>query len=326
MATRSVRSERRSSITEVRGVSVGHATDPDGATGVTTVVFTDSAPCVIDVRGGASCTYDTASLTLDATFGRRWAVFFSGGSVFGLDAARGVRGRLLESGAGRGVFDGATPIVQVSGATLYDLASRSGSGSPDYLPLGYDAARVATDRAVVSGRVGAGAGATVGKYLGRARAAPGGLGSAAARLTPEGHVGVLVVVNAVGAVRDPRTGRWIAGPRDRAGRVVPPPDRLGLTLPPARAARGTTLALIATDLPLDRRELHRVAVMAQGGIGSAVAPAHASVDGDVVFALTTGSKRRAPSERYPGARADAVGHLGSVLAAEAIVRAVTPTG
>ncbi|HZY71110.1 MAG TPA: P1 family peptidase [Thermoplasmata archaeon] len=314
-----------STLTAVPGVKVGHATDPERTSGVTAVCFADSSPCAIDVRGGASCTYDTASLDLDATFGRRWAVFFSGGSVFGLDAGRGVRNRLLEGGAGRGVFEGAVPIVQITGATLYDLPRRAGEWPPDYLPLGYEAARSASDASVESGPIGAGTGATVGKYLGRGRASPGGIGSAATRHSRDGYVGVLVAVNSVGGVRDPDSGRWVAGARNRAGRVVPPPDRLRIRPPSLTGGRGTTLALVATDLPLDRRELKRVAVMAQSGIGRSIAPAHASVDGDVVFAVATGANRAASPEAHPGARADAVGHLAAALASEAIVRAVNPT-
>ncbi|HTT26598.1 MAG TPA: P1 family peptidase, partial [Thermoplasmata archaeon] len=151
------------SLVDVRGVRVGRAGSPDGRSGVTAVLFGAARPTVIEVRGGASCTYDTASLALDATFGRRWALFLAGGSIFGLDAARGVRTRVLEEGGGHRAFRNPNVVVPISGATLFDLP-RTRRPVPDYLPIGYHAAAAAGRAPVRAGRVGAGTGATVGKY------------------------------------------------------------------------------------------------------------------------------------------------------------------
>src|SRR5208282_1638653 len=98
-------------VASVAGVSVGQAETPDGRSGVTVVRFDSAVPTVVDVRGGASATYDTASLSLDSTFGRRWAVFFSGGSLFGLDAARGIRTRILETRGGHSAFRNPNRVV-----------------------------------------------------------------------------------------------------------------------------------------------------------------------------------------------------------------------
>ena len=151
----------------VRGLRVGHATDRSGPTGVTAVVFDDAALTVVDVRGGASGTYDTASLSLESTFGRRWAVFVSGGSLFGLDAARGVRTMVLEAGGGTRAFGNRRPLASISGAVIFDLPTDD-RPIPDYAELGYTAAKAAGRGRLAQGRVGAGAGATVAKYLGRA--------------------------------------------------------------------------------------------------------------------------------------------------------------
>ena len=126
----------------VQGVRIGHAEDPTRSTGVTAVLFDGGAPVVVDVRGGASATYDLASLSLDSTFGRRWAIFFSGGSLFGLDAAAGIRDRILETGGGRSVFRNPHRIAPVSGAALFDLPPGN-TRIPDYRSLGYEAARSA---------------------------------------------------------------------------------------------------------------------------------------------------------------------------------------
>lgn len=300
----------------IRGLVVGQAEDAAGASGVTVVLFDPPAATVVDVRGGASATYDTASLSLDATFGRRWAIFFAGGSLYGLDAARGIRTRVLEAGGGHRAFRNPNVVVPISGAALFDLPTRAGP-IPDYLPLGYEAARRARHGPVDQGRVGAGAGATVGKYLGRRKAMRGGVGSAAARFG-RGRVGVLVAVNAVGAVRDPATGEWVAGARGADGAVVPPHGRR------VRGDRtsGTTLALVATDVSVDRPTLARVAAIVQTGLASAIAPFHSSTDGDVVFAVSTGAAGRPPSVSRPGETADRLGLLAAALAVDAVLTAV----
>ncbi len=297
----------------VRGVRIGHAESPGGTTGVTVALFDRAAPTTVDIRGGASCTFDTASLALEATFGRRWAIFLAGGSIFGLDAARGVRTHILNEGGGHRPFANPNLVVPISGATLFDLP-RLPAAVPDYLPLGFEAARAATRGPVPIGRVGAGAGATVGKYHGPDRAMPGGLGFSAAAVRGRGSVGALVAVNSVGAIRDPTTGRWLAGARGADGRIRPP-DHLGVSRHRRRseAPRGTNLVLVVTDVALDRRGLARVAVQAHDGLARAVVPAHTATDGDVVFCATTSDERPVPTERYPGALADRLGILAAEL-------------
>lgn len=298
-------------------MSVGHAEDPEGVTGVTAVLFDGASPTVVEVRGGASATYDTASLSLDSTFGRRWALFFAGGSLFGLDAARGVRLRVLERGGGHRAFRNPNVVAPVSGAALFDLPTER-AAIPDYLPLGYEAARRATRGEVPIGRVGAGAGASVGKYLGRARAMHGGVGASATRLDRRGALGVLLVVNAFGAVRDPMDGRWVAGARDSRGRLVPPSSNQR----PLRSETGTTIGAVVTDLPVDRTTLSRVVAMAHAGLGSVVTPYHTSTDGDVLFGVATGTSGDPAPERRPGGLADELGREAAELAVRAALAAV----
>jgi L-aminopeptidase/D-esterase-like protein len=301
----------------IRGLRVGQAETPDGSSGVTAVLFDTAVPTVVDVRGGASATYDTASLSLDATFGRRWAIFFAGGSLYGLDAARGIRTRILESGGGGVAFRNPNPVVPISGAALFDLPRKKGP-IPDYLPLGYEAASRAGAGRVAHGPYGAGAGATVGKYLGRHRAMRGGIGAAAVRLPGRGAIGVLAAVNAVGAIRDPGSGRWVAGARHPRGGIAPPRHAASSSAPPT----GTTLALVATDLDLPRSMLARIAAMTHTGLASAIVPFHSSTDGDVVFAVATGAAGSPRREKRPGETADHLGLVAAELAGAAVRSAV----
>jgi L-aminopeptidase/D-esterase-like protein len=308
---------RRAARLDVGGVQIGHAEAGGGSTGVSVALFDGGAPAVVDVRGGASATYDLASLSLDATFGRRWAVFFSGGSLFGLDAAAGIRDQILESGGGRSVFSNPHRIAPVSGAALFDLPGGK-TPIPDYRALGREAARTARSDSVEIGKVGAGAGALVGKYRGRPAAMPGGLGWASRPLGRGGHLGALVVVNAVGAVRDPASGRWVAGARGPGSRILPPQTKGG-TSP---SGFGTTLALIVTDWALDRPVMQRIASIAHAGLGSAVFPFHSATDGDVLFVAATGARGTPPRETRPGGVADRLGAIAARCAVEAVLRAV----
>lgn len=297
----------------IRGLRVGHAESDDGSTGVTAVLFDEAAPTVVAARGGACATYDTSSLALDATFGRRWAVFFAGGSLYGLDAARGIRTRILETGGGHSAFGNPNRVVPISGAALFDLPMR-GRSAPDFQPIGYEAARRARTGSVPSGSVGAGAGATVGKYLGRERAMRGGIGSASGRFG-RGKVGVLVALNAVGAIRDPASGAWVAGATGPRGSILPPSaSRRGRS-----AGRGTTLVLLATDLDVDRPALARATAIVETGLASAVVPFHTSTDGDVVFAAATGRAGPPAASSRPGELADRLGVLGAELAVDAVL-------
>lgn len=313
---------RRDSLVDVPGVRAGHAVDPRGTTGVTVVRFPRAAPTVLLALGGASATYDTGSLELAATFGRRWAIFFAGGSVFGLDAARGIRETLLAEGEGHQVFGNPHRVAPVSGATLFDLPRSARETLPDYRDLGAAAARAAGRSTLPDGRRGAGAGALVGKYLGRGHAAPGGVGSASRRIPGIGVVGALVVVNAVGAVWDTVRHRWAAGARDEAGRIVPPDPALLQLRRRAPGPSGTTLTLVVTNVNLERPQLHRAAQVAAGGLARSVIPVATATDGDVLFLANTGEGRRLPPPAYPGAWADRVGWVAAELIGRAVVRAV----
>jgi L-aminopeptidase/D-esterase-like protein len=258
-------------------------------------------------------------LALEATFGRRWALFLAGGSVYGLDAARGIRTRIGEEGGGHSAFRNPNVVAPISGATLFDLPRRRG-GVPDYLPLGYRAAEQARSGPVASGRVGAGAGATVGKYLGRSQSMPGGEGTASTTVRGLGTVGVLAAVNAIGGVRDPSTGRWAAGASDRRGGIAPPvsagPDATG-------PDRGTTLVVAAVEVAVDRRVLQRLAGQVHAALARTVYPVHSSLDGDVVFAVSVEHRPVPSTEVRPGAITDALSAALGRCTERAVLRAVS---
>ena len=45
--------------------------------------------------------------------------------------------------------------------------------------------------------------------------------------------------------------------------------------------------MVATDAPVTRAHLKRMAIMAHDGIAKSVSPAHTPMDGDTIFSITT---------------------------------------
>ena len=92
-----------------------------------------------------------------------------------------------------------------------------------------------------------------------------------------------------------------------------PADALDMRLK-RDAPANTTIAIVATDARLSKAQMKRVAIMAQDGIALALRPAHAPMDGDIVFAATTSRAPREPDLRD-------LAEIG-MLAAECLARAI----
>jgi L-aminopeptidase/D-esterase-like protein len=303
------------SLTDVAGLRVGHFTDTRRPTGCTVVLAERGVVCGVDVRGGAPGTRETDLLSPVDTVDRVHAVVLSGGSAFGLDTATGVMRWLEEHQIGFEVAPARVPIVPA--AILFDLSVGDWTIRPD-AAAGYAAARAASASAVLEGNVGAGAGATVGKLLGFARAMKSGLGMASIALPDGLVVAALVAVNAIGDVSDPATGRLIAGARTEDGRrLAGTRDMLlsGRWPGPAPAHENTTIGVVATNATLTKAEATKVAQMAHDGLARTIDPVHTPWDGDTLFAMATG-------ERTASGGVLVVGALAAEVTARAIVRAV----
>ena len=301
-------------LTAVAGVEVGHHTLAARPTGCTVVLAEAGAVAGVDVRGGAPGTRETDLLDPAKSVQRVHAVVLAGGSAFGLDAAGGVVRYLSERGVGYDTGVAKVPIVPA--AILFDL----GVGDPAVRPgadCGYRAAEAAAAGPVAEGNVGAGAGATVGKLGGAGRAMKGGTGSAAVTVPGGLVVAALAVVNAVGDVVDPATGRVIAGVRTPDGKRLADARTLLRAGAGAGGRQGenTTLGIVATNAALSQAEATAVAQMAHDGFARAIVPSHTPSDGDAIFALATG-------RHDEPVRAGTVGALAAEVMAEAVLRAV----
>ncbi len=306
--------ERFGSIVDVPGVSVGHWTNADAATGCTVIIATDGAVGGVAVRGGSPGTRETDLLDPIRRVDRVHAVLLSGGSAFGLAAAMGVQRWLEERGVGFDAPHGPVPIVPA--AILYDL----GVGRSDVRPdgaAGYAAcdASDATDMPV--GSVGAGTGATVAKAYGMDGAVKGGIGSASCVLPDGVSVGAAVAVNAWGGIYDHRDGGLIAGPRTDSGSMADPVEVMltGDRSSRSSAMTNTTIGVVATDAQLDKMQANFVASTCHDGLALTIRPCHTPSDGDTMFCLAT---RESPSEVNLMAIVAAATHVTALAVLDAV--------
>jgi len=274
-------------ITDIEGISVGHAQDLKAATGCTVVICREGGTAGVDVRGGAPGTRETDLLDPFNLVEKIHAVVLTGGSSFGLDAACGVMQYLEEEGIG---FDAmVTKIPIVCAAVLFDLAVGDHRVRPDR-KMGVAACLDAGVPGCAEGCVGAGAGATVGKILGMERSMKSGLGAICVR-TGDLEIGAIVAVNCLGDVIDPETGETLAGVLDEdAKRCLNTEDIMIRQFADRRMTFGgnTTIGSIVTNARLTKSEAKKVASMAHNGYGRTLRPAHSMFDGDTIFALATG--------------------------------------
>lgn len=284
---------------------VGHYTDEDARTGCTVVIPPRGNVTSCDVRGSSPGSRELISLHTGRRLTEIHALLFTGGSAFGLAAADGVMAWLAERDVGYQTGVAIVPIVPT--AVVFDL----GEGRPDVRP-GPDQGRAACDAAragdIAIGRVGAGTGATVGKWAGRGYASPGGLGVAHAEANGM-SVAALAVVNSVGDVIE-ADGSVIAG-------TTAPDPHLFPELPPLPEEEGppgnTVLCVATMRAALEKRDVRWLASRASDGITVSIRPAHTRYDGDVAVTIA------APPEE--GAAPPDLDVLGA-LTTEAVAKAV----
>ncbi|MFI7671223.1 P1 family peptidase [Nocardia sp. NPDC049526] len=294
-----VQAGQRNSLTDVPSLLVGHhhVLDPDAtlgsgaATGCTVVRVPGGAVAAVDVRGGGPGTRETDLLDPGNTVRQVNSILLTGGSAYGLAAADGVMRWLEEHHEGI-PMDPADPsrvVPIVPAAVIFDLPVGDWRIRPT-ADFGFLAAEAAAEE-FERGCVGAGVGARAGSIKGGVGTASVVLGAgAAAGVT----VAALVVANPVGSVFDPRTGLpWGVGTegRDVFGLDPATPDQLAVAnaLPVKGTVLNTTIGVVATDAPLDPAGCRRMATTAHDGLARAIRPAHSPLDGDTLFALSTGT-------------------------------------
>jgi L-aminopeptidase/D-esterase-like protein len=312
-----VKPGKMNAITDVAGIEVGHYTDVEAMSGVTVIMAGEGAVAGVDIRGSAPGTRETDVIAPQNLVQEAQAVVLSGGSVFGLAAADGVVRWLEKNGRGFRLDEThVAPIVPA--AVIFDL----GRGKEFVPPIGPEWGKKACDAAssteeIQMGSMGAGTGALSGGIK-------GGTGTASLVLESGISVAACVVVNSLGSVIDPATGRpWEIGLErngefgiqgKRAVQLPPPPS--------AEPAKNTTIAVIATDAALTKNQAQKIAQMAHDGMARAIRPVHTMFDGDTVFCLATGKQQLSDSEGFfPVKKIEAINELG-YAGADCMTRAI----
>ena len=266
------------SITDVPGLSVGVAQNEEAQTGCTVALFRDGAVAGVDVRGSAPGSSEIEAIKPVRVVDKIHGVLLTGGSAFGLSAAGGVIKYLEEEGIGYDVTVTKVPIVPT--AVIFDLRVGSSKIRPD-LEMGYEAAKNASTAHPAIGLHGVGIGASAGGISGGDRSR-GGFGTTSIHIDDKITVGVMTVANPMGNVFDNKSGKVIAGNLDRNKWILPKSGEPWI--------ENTVLVLVATNAKLNKEEATKVAQMAQDGIARTIIPAHTMYDGDLVFAVSTGSE------------------------------------
>lgn len=284
----------KNTILEVGGLRIGQAHDRRVKTGVTVILPDSPSRCAVDVRGGGPGTRETDTLSDGGLIDQVHAICLSGGSVYGLAAADGVCAWLGQQRIG--YSPGPTPVPVspiVPSAILFDNANGGAKDwglEPPFRALGIKACETASDKLSL-GAFGAGFGATAGLY-------PGGLGSAS-DVVDGITVGALIAANPVGSPYMPGTDCpwvWPYEMNKEFGGKRPPADYSYQEAKDTKltflkdAGQSTVIGAVAVSAALTQKQLKRLAIMAQDGIAMAVQPSHTPLDGDTIFALSTGDK------------------------------------
>lgn len=300
---------------EIDFVKVGNATDAVGKTGLTVLRFPQGAQGGLHISGGGPAARESGVLDPTTAPTPVNALVLGGGSAFGLCASDGVMQSLEARNIGFPTAYGVVPIVCQS--DIYDLSYGNPKSRPT-VEMARDACeRTFTSTEPMSGNVGAGTGATVGKVCGMERAMKGGIGYAAAKL---GNlvVGAVVVVNAFGNVYD-RHGHALRGVMDEGrqnildacqlmfdqyeGRSESKPllgkfvkskmrnETLQDGNSPCEAGLGmekgnTTIGAIVTNAAFHKGELTKIAMMATNGYARSIRPVGTLSDGDTIYAFS----------------------------------------
>jgi len=301
------------SITDVSGVQIGNYTDETALSGVTVVMPHERSVAGVDVRGGAPGTRETDLLNPVNLVQKVDAIVLSGGSAFGLSTCDGVMKYLEEEERGyTAKEDIRVPIVPA--AIIFDLY-RGEVHKRAKASWGYEAC-MNLGQECPNGNIGAGSGAVAGNIK-------GGLGTASEVLSNGVTVGAVVAVNSAGYVADPKYGGLYARYLELESEFAATPELPchGNYYSPlsARLGENTVIAVVATDVILDKTECTKVAQMAQDGLARAIQPSHTLFDGDTVFSLSTGEKH---VDNKRGSLVSLVGSSASDVLSRAIIHAV----
>lgn len=210
--------------------------------------------------------------------------------------------------AGAGASGQPGPGMVVSGP---DVPGQAGSDAVRPDGPGQEAPVQTPDR---MGCIGAGTGATVGKLYGMERSMKGGLGICAVAVGKL-KMAAIVVVNAVGDIVDPKTGKKVAGLRSEDGKGFGDTRTELYKISQRRDLfnSNTTIGVVVTNGRFSKAEMAKIASMARNAYARCIDPVGTMADGDTIYAASIGGEE---------ADLNMAGTLAAQVMTEAILRAV----
>jgi len=273
---------------------VGHFTDKKNITGCTVILCPPETTASCYICGSAPGSRETALLSPEKKINEIHALLITGGSAYGLGAAQGVMNYLESNNLGYKTGFGVVPLVPA--AVIYDLNIGNPKARPG-IDDAYQACIDAKEDFTEEGSIGAGTGATVGKWAGIAGGMKSGFGIATLELE-RARVTALTVVNAVGdIVRE--NGAMVAGALDNDGKFMSVKYQNNRwNKPQIGFSENTVICALLTNVSMTKLECHIFARRAQSGLARAVIPASTSYDGDAIFTLSSGDIKYDPEDIY----------------------------
>ncbi len=304
---------------------VGTGQYEDGPTGVTVLRFAKRSLVAVDVRGGGPGTINTDFVRLGYDVPELDAVVLSGGTFYGLETATAVSTALKDDGERDGNWNN---IPVVMGSIIYDMGGRRLNEIYPDKRLAQAALRAAQPGIFPIGSYGGGRSAVFGGLFGCNTHSGQG---AAFRQIGDVKIAVFTVVNALGVVTDRDgnvvscyTGQNWPSPLKASDLMRAVPESIGGKWDGEASGpekRNTTISVVVTNRKLTPAELNRLAVQVHTSMARAIQPFATEMDGDVLYAVSTGEVESGPTDSYLTAT---LGVVASELMWDAILAAVPP--
>ncbi len=260
-------------------IKIGHFTNLKDATGCTVILPPAGNICAASAFGAAPGTRELILLHPGKKIQEIHALVLTGGSAFGLNCAHGVMEQLAQDGIGFETEYGKVPIVPA--AVIFDKNIGRSSAYPTYADaqIAYENAQFMNNQ---QGNVGAGTGATVGKWAGLNFAMKAGLGLTQLKFN-KAQLVAITVTNAVGDVLNSE-GQILAGAIDKTGNFLAHSGaHQRWQSPRVGMAQNTVLTAVFTNFRFGKTEIYYLAQRAHFAITRRIEPSHTSFDGDVSF-------------------------------------------
>ena len=261
---------------------IGHYTDKENITGCTVILMPENTVGSCYIAGSAPGTREIALLAPERKINSINAVLLTGGSAFGLNAAQGVVQFLEEQNIGYFTNYGIVPIVPA--AVIYDL----NIGNSKIRPIAENAYRACKNAKADNneqGNIGAGTGATVGKWSGIENAMKGGLGIAQLK-TNDVWIKAITIVNAVGDIVNEK-GQIIAGAQNKEGNFIAAENpHIRFQPPEVGFSENTVLSVILTNAKIDKLQSYIISKKSFNGMARAIVPTNSNYDGDIIFTFS----------------------------------------